>query len=150
MRDRWVDHQRFANQLGGPALALATRGTMFARLRNRLHQDFTLISTKEQPALLLLVGIVRAIVEAPAGTGYGFGIAPATIEAQGERTDREYLDYLISLTKQSEIELERRYRLNLQRSELDTSNPVQLEHRDVAALLHGQLPERSRSICDVT
>lgn len=126
LRDRWVDHQRLANQLGAPALALATRNVMFARLRNRLHQDFTVVSTSGKPALQLLVGIVRTIVEAPTGVGYGFGIAPAAIEAQGDRTNREYLDYLISLTKKSQTELEKRYRLNLQRSELDVTSPVQL------------------------
>lgn len=126
LRDRWVDHQRIEPQLGGPNINVATRGAMFARLRNRLHQDFTVISTATQPAVRLLVGILRAIVEAPTGAGYGFAIPPAIIEAQGERTDREYLDYLISLTKQSQAELEKRYRLNLQRSELEHTNPVQL------------------------
>ena len=125
LRDRWVDHQRTEQQLGGPNINVATRNTMYARLRNRLHQDFTVISTKDQPALRLLVGILRSVVQAPTGAGYGFGIAPAAIEAQGERTDREYLDYLVSLTKLSQSELEKRYRLNLQRSELDTTNPVQ-------------------------
>ena len=125
LRDRWVDHQRTEQQVGGPNFNVATRNSMFARLRNRLHQDFTVISTSDQPALRLLVGILRSIVQAPTGAGYGFAIAPAAIEVQGERTDREYLDYLVSLTKLSQSELEKRYRLNLQRSELDTTNPVQ-------------------------
>ena len=123
LRDRWVDHQRMVNATPSER---STRAQMFARLANRLHQNFTVVSTVDKPALSLLAAIVRTIAEAPANAGYGFGIPAATIEAQGERSNREYLDYLISLTKHSQAELEKRYRLNLRRSELDVTNPVQL------------------------
>lgn len=125
LRDRWIDHQRIEQQLGAPDLAVATRATMIARLNARFHQDFAVISTKHQPASQLLAGILLKILAAPTGTGYGFAVVPATIEAQGERSNGEYLDYLISLTKQSRAELENRYRLNLHRPEFERSNPVQ-------------------------
>jgi hypothetical protein len=125
LRDRWCDHQRFEPVLGGPNAELASRATMFARLNGRFHQDFVTGDTTDQPANRVLVRVVLTALQAAPGTGYGFGVAPAGIEPQGERTYREYLDYLIGLAGISLEELEKRYRLNLRRSDLDQSNPVQ-------------------------
>lgn len=95
------------------------------QLNNRFHQDFNTSDTTQQPANRLVNGILQKILTAPAGNGFGFGLAAASIEGQGERTDREYLDYLISKTGETVRELENRYRLNLSRSDLDQSSAVQ-------------------------
>jgi hypothetical protein len=125
LRDRWCDHQRIEPVLGGPNKEVASRATMFTRLNNRFHQDFATHDTTDQPANRVIVQIFLKMLPAPTGTGYGFGKAAADIEPQGERSYREYLDYLISLTGISLEELEKRYRLNLRRSDFDISNPVQ-------------------------
>lgn len=65
------------------------------------------------------------MLAAPKGNGYGFAIAPAAINPQGALSDRDYLDYLISPTNLKFDEVEKRYCLNLQRSDLDKSNLVQ-------------------------
>jgi hypothetical protein len=95
------------------------------QLNNRFHQDFRTGDVGEQPANRVLNAILLRILKAPVGTDFGFGIVPAAIEPQSELTDREYLDYLISLTGESQHELENRYRLNLSRSGFDVSSPVQ-------------------------
>jgi hypothetical protein len=125
LRDRWVDHQRFQHVLGQGPQQVATAATMIQRLNNRFHQDFATSDTTDQPANRLLAHILLKMLAAATGTGYGFGIAPATIEDQGDRGHRDYLDYLISLTGLTLEEIEKRYRLNLTRSDLALSNPVQ-------------------------
>ncbi len=119
LRDRWISSQ--------PGLQpyQISPATLLERLNNRFHQDFATKSTTGQPANRVLVRILLKALTAPAGTGYGFGIAPAAIDPQGERSHREYLDYLISLTGMAIHELENRYRVNLKRSDLELSSPVQ-------------------------
>jgi hypothetical protein len=125
LRDRWSDHERFEPVLGGPDAEVASRSTMLARLNGRFHQDFATKDTTDQPANQVLVGILLTALQAAPGTGYGFGLLPAAIEPQGERTHREYLDYLIGLSGIALEELEKRYRLNLRRSDLEVSSLVQ-------------------------
>ncbi|HEX2541206.1 MAG TPA: hypothetical protein VHM00_08995 [Caldimonas sp.] len=125
LRDRWCDHQRFEPVLGGPNAEVASRATMFARLSQRLHQRFDTHDETDQPANRVLIPILTEILTAPTGAGYGFGIAPAAIEAMGERTHREHVDYLVALSGLEAAELEKRYRLNLRRSDFERSNPVQ-------------------------
>ncbi len=97
-----------------------------AKLENRFKQDFQTLDVDEKPANELCVGVVKKILQAAkGGAKYGFGIAAAAIEAQGERTNREYLDYLIGLTKLSARELGLRYRIDLERPDVARSNPVQ-------------------------
>jgi hypothetical protein len=75
--------------------------------------------------------IVRRLTSQPGGASHAtaqhsrFSVAGRRRDPQGERTHREYLDYLISLTGISLEEFEKRYRLNLRRSDLERSNPVQ-------------------------
>lgn len=95
------------------------------QLNNRFHQNFRTTDTSERPANRLLCDILSQILQAPAGMGFGFGLAAAIIQPPGERTDGQYLDYLISLTGETRHELENRYRLNLSRSDFDVSSPVQ-------------------------
>lgn len=95
------------------------------QLNNRFHQDFRTADTAEQPANRVLNDILLRILKAPVGMDFGFGVAPAAIEPQGDLTDRQYLDYLVSLTGEERHELENRYRLNLSRSGFDLTSPVQ-------------------------
>lgn len=95
------------------------------QLINRFHQDFTTTDTADKPANRVLIPIMLHILQAPVGVEFGFGVAAAAILPQDELTDRQYLDYLISLTGEKRHELENRYRLNLSRSDLETSNRVQ-------------------------
>jgi hypothetical protein len=126
LRDRWIKNQRFQHQLGRRSpLELASVATMLRRLNNRFHQDFATTSTAMEPATRILATIVKKILVAPTGNGYGFGIAAAVIDPQGQRTHGEYLDYLISLTGVSAGELGKRYRLNLARSDVEQTNLVQ-------------------------
>ena len=118
--DIWV--QRATRQLRENNL---TRDAAIQQLNNRFHQNFRTQETGDQPANRVLVGIVLSILKAPMGSDFGFGVASAAIEAQGEMNDRQYLDYLISLTGEKRHELENRYRLNLDRSGFDLSSPVQ-------------------------
>ncbi len=125
LRDRWVDDQRIVHQLGGGDVAVASRAVLYARLKNRFHQEFETHDTTTQPANRILISILTAILTAPTGSTYGFGLAAAAIPAQGEMSDRDYLDTLIALSGESRAELEKRYRLNLSRSDLEPGNPVQ-------------------------
>ena len=125
LRDRWTEPQRFEQVLGGPDKEVASRATMIARLNHRFHQDFATHDTKLQPANRVLVAIVLRMLSAPTGSGYGFGVAAATIAPQGAMPNREYLDQLIGLTGKPLEEIEKRFRLNLQRSDLETTSLVQ-------------------------
>lgn len=93
-------------------------------LNKRFKQDFQTQDLKTHTANFLAVQIMREILPAPAGAGYGLGVAPADIEPQGERTFREYLDYLIGLSGLPAPELTNRYRLDLSRSDLARSSAV--------------------------
>jgi hypothetical protein len=124
LRNGWSDNDRFENAIG-PYLELASRATMFQRLNNRFHQDFESWDTSEAPANRICIAILLKMLSAPTGSGYGFNVAAASIQPQGTRGDRDYLDYLISLTGQKLEELEKRYRINLSRSDLALASPVQ-------------------------
>jgi hypothetical protein len=126
LRDGWADNQRFEHVLGQTNdVEVASRATMIQRLNNRFHQDFESSDTSEVPANRICIGIMLKMLAAPSGSGYGFGIAPAAILPQDTLSDRDYLDYLISLTGEDLEELEKRYRVNLRRSDLALSSPVQ-------------------------
>jgi hypothetical protein len=104
-----------------------------AQLNVRFHQDFLTKELTERPANEILISIVREILVATEGGYYGFGIPSATIAARGTRTARQYLDYLISLTKLSAQELGLRYRLNLDRPDTVLSTAV---HENISTLQH--------------
>ncbi len=125
LRDRWVESQRWAHKLGEGDVAETSKSVIRARLRNRFHQDFTTFDTAPRPLAQVLVPILKAILEAPTGDGYGFGVAAGAIDPQGETADDDYISYLISLSGISRAELSRRYRLDLDRSPLDLTSPVQ-------------------------
>jgi hypothetical protein len=95
------------------------------QLRDRFHQNFFTLDTSQQPANKVLISILTEILTAAKGNIWGFGIAPASIQPQGTRTPREYLDYLIGLTGLSARELGLRYRLDVTRPDSALSSPVQ-------------------------
>ena len=119
--DVWV--QRATRQLRDGQLLDANGAVQ--QLNNRFHQNFWTTETADQPANRVLNAILLQMLQAPPGMDFGFGIAAAAIEPQGEMTDGEYLDYLISLTGLERHELENRYRLNLNRPDFDVTSPVQ-------------------------
>ena len=125
LRDRWIDNQRIEPVLGGPNQEVATRTTMIRRLNHRFHQNFNTQDVTELPANRVLIPILLTMLQAPTGNGYGFGVAAAAIAPQNARSDRDYLDYLISLTRLKVAEVEKRYRVNLQRSDFEVSSAVQ-------------------------
>ena len=125
LRDRWIDNQRFEPVLGGPDKELASRATMIERLNNRFHQDFATQDLSDRPANRVLIPILVKMLTAAPGTVYGFGFPAAAIDDQGAVSHGDYVDYLISRTELNVEELEKRYRLNLRRSDLERSNAVQ-------------------------
>jgi len=102
-----------------------TESQALEQLQTRFHQNFTTFDDKSRNANTVLIPIIRAILTAPTGKGFGFGIAAGSIAAQGTRTPRAYLDELISLTHVSAAELGLRYRLDLTRPDSELSSPVQ-------------------------
>lgn len=125
LRNGWADNQRFEHVLGGMHKEVASRATMIQRLNHRFHQDFESWDTSEVLANRICVAILLKMLSAPTDSGYGYNIAAASIQPQGTRSDRDYLDYLISLTGEKLEELEKRYRISLSRSDLAVSSPVQ-------------------------
>lgn len=95
-----------------------------AKLESRFHQDFVTLDTSQKPANGVLIPILKTILTAPKNGGHGFGIAAGTIQPKGARTSREYLDYLIGLSKLSAHELGLRYRLDLSRPDSALSSRV--------------------------
>ncbi len=95
------------------------------QLQTRFHQNFSTYDDRPQNANTILIPIVNAILTAPKGKGFGFGISGGSIAAQGTRTPRAYLDYLVSLARVSPAELGLRYRLNLIRPDSEISSRVQ-------------------------
>ncbi len=94
-------------------------------LRKRFHQNFETLDTQSRPANAILIEILKVILASLPDENYGFGFLPGSIEAQGQRSNREYLDYLISMTNLSATELGLRYRLDFERPDSEMSNEVQ-------------------------
>jgi hypothetical protein len=95
------------------------------QLEARFHQRFTTLDDSERSANEVVIPILLEIlVAAPAG-GFGFGLSPATIQARGARTARQYLDYLVGLSGVSAEELRLRYRIDFSRPDTARSSPVQ-------------------------
>lgn len=97
----------------------------FHKLSNRLHQNFATADTTPRNANEILIDILKVILKSPKNDGYGFGLQASAIEPQGERSTREHLDYLISLTGTSAGQLGRRYRINFTRPDGAVSSRVQ-------------------------
>jgi hypothetical protein len=95
------------------------------KLETRFHQNFETLDNTERPANEILIPILKEILTAPTGASYGFGIAASSIEPQGNRTHREYLDHLIGLTQISAREMGLRHRLDLERPDSAVSSRVQ-------------------------
>ena len=106
---------------GGPSSE--TYAPNLEKLETRFHQGFETLNVNERRANELVIPIVRAILQAPPD-GWGFGVPVAAIEAQGERTARAYLDYLIGLSDLSLEQFGRRYRLDVERPDSALSSRV--------------------------
>lgn len=99
-------------------------GQHLGTLQARFKQDFQTKNDSDQTANEIVVDIVRGFLVAPTGTGHGFGVDPSSIEAQGDRTPREYLDYLIPLSGLNQTALGHHTRLDLSRPDGVVSSPV--------------------------
>lgn len=93
-------------------------------LEKRFKQNFRTQKLETQWANGLLIPIVTGVLTSPPGGGYGFGVPAEQLDPQGARTNRQYLDYLIDLTKRTAAELGLRYRVDLQRSDFAVSSEV--------------------------
>ena len=102
-------------------------GIVERQLTRRFFQNFVTTDRTEVPLNRLLLPIVTRILTAPQGSGFGFGIAQATLPPQGTRTDRQQLDALLALAPVTVQEFENRYRLPLTSPDSVTSTPV-LQH----------------------
>src|SRR5262249_31212560 len=88
---------------------------LLAQLENRFHPSLKVVAPVKRPANQILIPIVKTILQAATGGGYGFGLTAGAIPPQGTQSDRDYLDQLIALTGLSATELGLRYRLDLSR-----------------------------------
>lgn len=102
-----------------------TEAQALEQLTTRFHQDFTTYDDAPRSEAVVLILVVKAILTAPTGKGFGFGIALASIAPQGARTSQAYLGYLIGMTGLSPTELGLRYRLDFGGSGSPLSSPVQ-------------------------
>jgi Tc toxin complex TcA C-terminal TcB-binding domain len=102
-----------------------TEAQALDQLEMRFHQRFTTHDDAPRTANAVLVSILHAILTAPTGKGFGFGIAAGVIAAQGTRPPRAYLDELIGLAHVSAAELGLRFRLDFTRPDTALSSPVQ-------------------------
>ncbi|RWQ53308.1 MAG: hypothetical protein EOS82_09570 [Mesorhizobium sp.] len=95
------------------------------QLKNRFHQDFRTADRSDVPLDTLLIDVVTRILTAPVA-GFGFGLAAASIPAQGTNTLRQRLDALLALAPIDRQEFANRYRLPLGESDDAVSSPVKL------------------------
>lgn len=102
-----------------------------AKLHTRLHQDFETTNLTRQPANKILIHILMEILTAPTGSDYGFGRDEMSVPMQGNLSDREYLDFLIKLTKVTARELSFRFRVDFERPDSAVSSAVE---ENIAAL----------------
>jgi len=102
------------------------RSTVERQLRRRFFQDFLTTNRTEGPLNKLLVPIVTAILTAPKGSGFGFGLAVGALPAQGTKPDRVHLDALLAKAPVKVQEFANRYRLPLTEPDSAISTPVQL------------------------
>jgi hypothetical protein len=101
-------------------------GILEQQLQTRFFQDFNVTDRKSVPLNRLIIPILRKMLIAPSGSGFGFAVPSSTIPVQGGLPDRTYLDALLALTKLKIPELENRYRLPLREPDTAISSPVLL------------------------
>lgn len=101
-------------------------GILEKQLITRFFQSFTTTDRTNVPLNRLLIPIIRKILIAPSGTGFGFAVPTSTIPVQGALPDRVYLDSLLKMAKVKVPELENRYRLPLREADNAVSSPVLL------------------------
>lgn len=92
----------------------------------RFFQNFRTTDRNSTPVNKLLIPILKKILVAPTGSGFGFALPASSIPAQATLPDRTYLDALLALTNLKIPELENRYRLPLRELDSSISSPVLL------------------------
>ncbi|MGW0825307.1 transposase family protein [Streptomyces sp. NPDC002845] len=84
-------------KLGVLADATAFPDTVQQQLQRRFFQDFLTADRTETPLNKLLIPLVKVILTAPTGSGFGFAVPPDNIPAQGSLTARAHLEALGAL-----------------------------------------------------
>ncbi|MFE1810720.1 hypothetical protein [Streptomyces sp. NPDC059533] len=129
----------FAHQqkLGVSADATQFPAIVEQQLTHRFFQDFATTDRTEAPLNQLLVPLVKAILTAPTGSGFGFGVPAANIpEKAGTQTVRAYLDTLLGLASTAlPAEFANRYRLPLNEPDSVVSSPVLLSSYTLSRIL---------------
>jgi hypothetical protein len=96
------------------------------QLVKRFFQDFRTTDRTKPAVNRLVIPIVKRILQAPTGSGFGFGISASSVPPQGSLTDRAYLDALLTLAPESVGEIENRYRLPLHEPDSTVWSAVRL------------------------
>ncbi|MFG2974487.1 hypothetical protein ACGFYY_16030 [Streptomyces sp. NPDC048331] len=128
----------FAHQqkLGASADATQFPTVVEQQLKRRFFQDFATTDRTETPLNQLLIPLVTAILTAPTGSGFGFGVPAANIPAQGGLTRRAHLDALLALAPTAlPAEFANRYRLPLHEPDSAISSPVLLNTYTLSRIL---------------
>jgi hypothetical protein len=105
------------------------------QLERRFFQDFRTQDRTPSPLNQQLIGIVRTILISPTGSGFGFAISAASIPAQSQITDRDYLDLLVGLSDVGSEEFANRYRLPLDEADTKLLSPVDLNIHSLKLVL---------------
>jgi hypothetical protein len=133
LRGAWVTaaQKMYVDQehIAAPAVALLER-----QLDERFEQDFHTGNDAVQPAVKLLIPLLRAILYRDSQRG-GFGVNAGGIPAQGAQSDDDYLAALIALSKVSARELRNRFRVSFERAANETTSPLQLNIEALLGLL---------------
>ncbi|MGB9927060.1 MAG: hypothetical protein ACPK85_01490 [Methanosarcina sp.] len=113
-------------KLGVSADPTTFPGIVERQLQRRFFQDFRTSDRVEVPLNRLLIPIVRSILVAPTGSGFGFAIAEATLPVQGTHTNRQHLDALLAAAPITIDEFANRYRLPVTEPDSTMFSPIQL------------------------
>lgn len=110
-----------------------TEAQALDQLTTRFHQDFETGDDSPVPVAEAQLPIVTAILLAPTGRGFGFGIAAAALPARGSQSADQYRDALVAASGLTVEEFGLRYRLDFRRPASAVSSPVQENIRTLQA-----------------
>jgi hypothetical protein len=101
-----------------------TEAQALDQLTSRFHQNFLTNDDAPVPVAEAQIPIVTDILTAPTGKGFGFGLASASLPAQGAESAQAYLAALIALSGLTATEFGLRYRLDVNRPASALSSPM--------------------------
>jgi gas vesicle protein len=130
---------QYRNYLLDVWASISDKKTAYAsttELNNRFHQNFRTIDTIEKPSNEILIPIIIDILTSAKEENYGFNIPLTSFKERGTQTARQYLNYLLNITRISAKEAGLRYRIDLTRSDDSLSSPVQENISTLQAFFH--------------